>query len=146
MNQLFALLNGQKTWTRALNTTSKAFDNQKKAAQGAGAAIKDLLADWDELNIIQSQSGGGGGGAANAAEDSLKMFEEVDEFDRNIKRIVDGIKDYFGDVLNFVELIGAGILAWKMASAFTGAIGMIAGLVGAGIAESTKPAPWGTGS
>ncbi|HCI84493.1 MAG TPA: hypothetical protein DHV79_07930, partial [Lachnospiraceae bacterium] len=73
-NQFFALLNGQATWTRALPATVNAFDKQKKAAKGAGSAIKDLLADWDELNIIQSEAGGGGGvGSAKTAEDYLKM-------------------------------------------------------------------------
>ena len=69
LNQFFALLGGATSWTRALPATTEAFNKQKKAAGGASKAMKDLLADWDELNIIQSQSGGGGGGGGAAAAD-----------------------------------------------------------------------------
>lgn len=129
-NQFFALLAGQSTWTRALPATANAFDKQKKAAKGAGSAIKDLLADWDELNIIQSESGSGGGGAAQSAEDYLKMFEEVGRFDNKVKDIINDINEQFGSVWNLVKRIGAVILAWKASSAFTGLIGQLAGFVG----------------
>lgn len=125
-NQFFALLGGQATWTRALPATTTAFNKQEKAAKGAGAAMKDLLADWDELNIIQSQSGGGGGGGASqAAEDYLNMFEEVNKFDQKIKDIVQGIKDNFDTILNVAEGIGAAILLWKLSRAFGHELGLL---------------------
>lgn len=132
INQFVALLRGQSTWTRALTQSASAFDKQKKAAKGAGAAIKDLLADWDELNIIQSESGSGGGASA-AAEDYLKMFEEVGEFDNRIKKITDFIKDNLDDVWRIAKGIGAAILAWKVSNMFTGFIGDLAALAAAGI-------------
>jgi hypothetical protein len=112
-NQFFALLGGQQTWTRALPVATEAFSKQKKAAKGAGAAIKDLLADWDELNIIQSQTGGGSGAGTTTAEDYLKMFEEVNRFDNKIKDIVDFVKENFNTILTTVGLIEAGMLAWR---------------------------------
>ena len=118
-NQFFALLNGQKTWTRALPQTVSAFDKQTKAAKGAGAAIKDLLADWDELNIIQSESGGGGSGAGTtAAEDYLNMFEEVSRFDNKVKDVVNFIKDNFDTILSVAKAIGTAILMWKISKIF----------------------------
>lgn len=131
-NQLFALLGGQNTWTRALPATVNAFDKQKKAAKGAGAAIKDLLADWDELNIIQSESGSGGG-SSKAAEDYLKMFEEVGRFDNDVKDIVGYVKDNMGDVLNVVKDIGLAILGWKFSHAFTGLLGKLGSLIAIGL-------------
>lgn len=126
LNQFFALLGGQATWTRALPQTTKAFDKQKKAAGGAGAAIKDLLADWDELNIIQSQnSGGGGGGGTGAAEDYLNMFKEETKFESKIKDIVNFIKENFDTILTVAEGIGAAILAWKISKAFDKTLGML---------------------
>ena len=114
-NQFIALLRGQTTWTRAVPATTTAFGKQEKAAKGAGAAIKDLLADWDELNIIQSQSGGGGGGGAtSAAEDYLNMFEEVGTFDNRIKSIVGFITDNFNTIKQVALAIGAALLAWKI--------------------------------
>ena len=131
-NQFFALIRGQKTWTRAVPATTNAFDDQTKAAKSAGAAIKDLLADWDELNIIQSESGGGGTVAgADAATEYLNMFEEVSTFNNDVKNIVDFLKDNMNDILRIAEGVGAAILAWKVSGAFTGILGTIGGLAGA---------------
>lgn len=132
INQLFALLAGQSTWTRALPTAAKAFDDQKKSAQGASKAMKDLLADWDELNIIQSETGGSGSGSKKEETDYASMFEEVNNFSERIKTLVDGINDQFGSVWNLVQRIGAAVLAWKVSTAFTGLIGALGGLIASG--------------
>ena len=117
LNQFFALLNGQTSWTKAITKTTNAYKDQTKAAKGAGAAVKDLLADWDELNIIQSNAGGGGGGgAASAAEDYLNMFEEVGVFEGKIKDFVNFIKDNFETIKTIAGAIGAALLAWKIAN------------------------------
>lgn len=134
LNQFFALLGGQATWTRALPQTTAAFDKQKKAAGGAGKAMKDLLADWDELNIIQSQSGGGGGGGGTSSvEDYASMFEEVSEYEGWLKSIGDILKNTFDDVYKTVALIGTAILGWKLSKAFNGALGKL-GKLASGIA------------
>ena len=119
VNQFLALLNGQQTWTRALPKTVNAFDKQEKGAKKAGAALKDLLADWDELNIIQSQGGGGGSvGSEDTAEEYLKMFEEVGRFDSKIKETVAFLKDNFDTIKTIAEGIGLAILGWKISKAF----------------------------
>lgn len=129
LNQFLALLRGQATWTKATPTTAKAFDNVKKSAKGASAAVKDLLADWDELNIIQSDSGGGGGGGgAKAMADYLSMFEQVSRFDN----IFGAIQEQFGSVWELVKRIGLAILGWKFSSVFTGVLGALGSLVAAG--------------
>lgn len=122
INQFFALLNGQKTWTKALPQTAKAFDDQKKAAKGASKAMKELLADWDELNIIQSQNAGTGGVSKDAV-DYLNMFEEVNEFDSKIRKIVDFIQRHFDSILGIASAIGVAILGWKISHAFSGVLG-----------------------
>lgn len=122
-NQFFALMRGQATWTRAVPATAKAFDKQSKAAKGASAAVKDLLADWDELNIIQSETGGGGvGSGTKSAEDYLKMFEEVSTFQSDVRNVVGFIKDNFDAIKTVAEGIGAAILAWKISSAFSNSL------------------------
>ena len=131
-NQFISLMRGQSTWTRAVPATATAFGKQEKAAKGAAAAVKDLLADWDELNIIQSETSGAGSGAGtSAAEDYLNMFEEVGTFDNDVRKVVDYIKDNFDDILKIAELVGAAVLAWKISGAFAGVLGTIAGLAGA---------------
>ena len=132
INQLFSLLSGKATWTRALPQATKAFNTTKKAASGAAAAIKDLLADWDELNIIQSEGGGGGGGATDISNDFANMFEEVGEFDKRIKDIVDFIKKHFDEILTLVKDIGAAMLLWKVSNALSGLLGDLATLAAIG--------------
>lgn len=130
VNQFFALLNGQKTWTRAITQTASAFDKQKKAAKGASSAMKDLLADWDELNIIQSQNGGGSGTVADSsAEDYANMFEEVSEFSEAVKDVVGWIQDHLGLIKNVAKAIGIAILGWKLSRAFSAALNTLGSLV-----------------
>lgn len=131
LNQFFALINGQTQWTRALPESAKAFEKTTKAAKGSSKAMKDLLADWDELNIIQSQnSGGGGTTTGKTAEEYKNMFEEVYEFDEKIKNIVDYIKDHFEDIVRLAKIAGALILAWKVSNAFGGILEGLKTLVG----------------
>ena len=132
LNQFFALLRGQTSWTHALATDAGALDDVASSASGASAAMKDLLADWDELNIIQSKGGSGGGGSGtDTMEDYLNMFEEVTEFDHRVRAIVDFIKENFETIKKIVLTIGAAMLAWKLTNTFISALGAF------GVAEDT---------
>lgn len=135
VNQFFALLRGQTTWTQAVQQTTQAYENQTNAANNAAKAAKDLLADWDELNIIQSQDtgGGGGGGGGQNLPDYSQMFQEVHEYAEWIKSLSDILKNTFGDVLEAAKLIGLAILGWKVSRAFNGILGKL-GKIAAGIA------------
>ena len=53
----------------AFGDVADSLDDVGASAGGAGGKMKGLLADWDELNIIQSESGGGGGGGGSVLED-----------------------------------------------------------------------------
>ena len=133
LNQFLALLNGQTTWTQAVESATTAYDDNANAAHNAAKAAKDLLADWDELNIIQSESGGGGGGTSQQnLPDYSSMFQEVSEYADVIKNLVDGIKEQFGSIWNLVKKVGIALLGWKFASAFSGALGLLGGIIAAG--------------
>lgn len=58
LSALFALLGGGSTFSEATDGMN-AF---AKATGGGGGAMKELLADFDEFNIIAQEGGGGGGG------------------------------------------------------------------------------------
>ena len=123
-NQFFALLNGATTWTRATNVEADALEDVDKAAAGAGRSMKNLLASWDELNIIQSESGGGGSGSKKEdLSKYLNMFEEVDTFDSKIRGIVDFLKDN----IPLVE-VAIGTLLAKIAGMSLGAAAMTVGV------------------
>lgn len=123
-NQFVSLLTGATSWTRATDAEASSLDKVKKSAGGAGKAIKNLLADWDELNIIQSQSGGGGGGSGVVDSDAYKnLFEQVDVFDDRIKSIVTWLQEHLELIKYIVGGIAAGFLAWKLSNAFQSGLG-----------------------
>ena len=129
-NQFFALMTGQNSWTRALPESAEAFEKSSKAAKGTSKAIKDLLADWDELNIIQSESGGGGSSSsAKSAEEYKNMFEEVSEFSDGVKRAIDFIDEHLGGIPNLLKTAGMILLGWKFSKAFQGILGKLGKLL-----------------
>ena len=124
VNQFLSLLRGQATWSRALPEPASAFEKTTKAAKGTAKAMKDLLADWDELNIIQSETGGNGsGGNQQSTQEYLNMFEEVDEYAQEIKDAIKFIDDTFGGILPLLKKIGIAILGWKFGRQFSGLLG-----------------------
>jgi len=119
VNQFFALLNGQATWTKALETQTEAYKETAKSAKAASDATKDLLADWDELNIIQSSNNGSGSSPSSSAVDYTTMFEEVSEYDQGVRDFVKFVKDNFVGILTSVLGIKTALKAWKLSSALT---------------------------
>ena len=137
LSQLFALLTGQGSWSKATAQVN-AFDAAAQKAGGGGGGLNEMLAKFDELNVIASESGGGGGAAA-AAEEYATMFEEMYEFDEKIRNLAnfikdttDWVKDNFDVVLKTIELIGVAILGWKISTAFEGALSTIGSLIAGG--------------
>lgn len=99
INQFIALLRGQSTWTRATNAPASAMEEVKEEADRAGKSVKELkgmLADWDELNIIQQDNDSGSGTGSTTKPkwepDYGTMFEEVSTYDTTIQNIVEKIK------------------------------------------------------
>lgn len=146
LSQLIALLTGKSSWSRATAQVADYGKAVNKASGGSGGGgMKELLAQFDELNVIASESGGGGGGgAAAAAADAYEdMFEEITQFDEKIraiadfvKGVIDWIKENMDLVLTAVKLIGVAILGWKISQAFDGALATL-GRIMAGAALVT---------
>lgn len=133
LSQFFALLNGNNTWTRATEYATE----YAAAANKANESTKDMLASFDELNVIQSESGSGNNNKTNL--DYSKMFEEVSTFDEGIseiaekaKEIVGWISDNFLTILETVGLIKLAIGAWKVSEALSGFISGLAKFVAGG--------------
>lgn len=105
-------------------------DNALTNAGGSAKKLKGLLAGFDELNIIQSNSGGGGGGgnAAGSLGDlglelkSLWTDSMLANVKTKVNEIVESIKPHLDDILQVVTAIGAGLLAWKIAKDFTSVV------------------------
>lgn len=108
INQLIAKLSGASTWTKAVKTQTEYAEATTKSAE----AVKNLLAGFDELNVIQSQSGGS---SSLNTPDFGSMFEEVsiNEIDPEIATLADKLAKGFEKVKGFVEKIDKGLESIK---------------------------------
>lgn len=86
LNQLIAKLSGASSWTKAVKVQKE----YAEAANSAAEANKGLLAGFDELNVIQPQSGGG---SSASTPDYGSMFEEVPLDGYTLPDFVQQIKD-----------------------------------------------------
>ena len=123
INQLIAKLSGASTWTKAVKTQTEYAEATTESAE----AVKNLLAGFDELNVIQSQSGGS---SSLNTPDFGSMFEEVsiDEIDEDVAAFADKLTDGFKkakeimddlgldieDLWNIAKNVGIAIAGWKI--------------------------------
>lgn len=106
------------------------------SAGGSAAELKNQLAGFDELNVIQSQSGGGGGGSGggggtNDLEDMelpgydfLKdaVSTNIDRVYNKIKPVIDWVTEHLQEIGLTVGTIGATMLAWKISTNLANAL------------------------
>lgn len=100
-NQMIAKLTGASSWTKAVKVPKE----YAEAAGEAEKANKGLLASFDELNVIQSQSGGS---SSKETPDYGSMFEEVPLDGYTLPDFVQQIKDKIneGDWRGVGETLG----------------------------------------
>lgn len=106
----FAWLTGKSLAASSKN--AKSLYKEANAIEAVGKAAdksKLSLASFDELNNLSSNKDAGGGGGSGGA--SMPKFEA----DTSYLEKVEGIMAKIGD---WVLAIGAGLLAWKIGSAF----------------------------
>ena len=110
------------------------------AAGGAASDLKNKLAGFDELNVIQSQGGGGGGGGGadlglgDFADMELPGYDflkdaitsNVDKIFKKIKPVIEWITEHLQEVALVAGTIGATILAWRLSTRFSRALGAAA--------------------
>lgn len=137
LSMLGSLLGGAGGWRKA-TASAESFG---KAVGGGGGALKGLLADWDELNIIQSQGGGGGGGGASAFDD---MFDYVAFTDNmlTLKKIIDEIPAP-------IKAVAAGLAAWTISKILPmrlrGIFGTLVAIVGGVMLAQAAMQQWTEG-
>ena len=98
-----------------------------KAAGGAAKKLKSYTMGFDELNVINPNSGGGGGGGGASTNGLGWEGLDVDSIwneavFNNVKEQVNEIKEKLKGVLTTAGLIGGVFLAWKIANGFVTAL------------------------
>ena len=102
VNQFFAAISGASMWTKAKEYAVDYAEGLDKAS-GSAKKLKGMLAGFDELNVIQSETGGGGGGAT---QNFKKMFEEV-KINEKLQKILQAIRGFFVDIWERIKDSGA---------------------------------------
>jgi hypothetical protein len=98
INQVFSLLSGAATWTKALRYPQE----YGQAAGGATAKLKELqktILGFDEINKLNKQSDNGSGGGIGGLDYS-KMFEES-----QYEGVFANLKDFVQRHLQEIEMI-----------------------------------------
>lgn len=121
IGKFFAAISGKSYGTMQKN--AKALYQQANGLEAVGNAAKEAkkqLLGFDEINRLESNetSSGGGGSAGNIAPN----FSELED---------PAMMNHLENILRLVGAVGAALLTWKIASAFTNSLSLAAGLAGA---------------
>lgn len=112
VNQFFAALNGQNTFTQAIYNAED-YAGSLEETTGAATKLKRTLAGFDELNILEDSSSGGGGSSSGSNTNYEDMFQET-EINRKIKKLVEWLRENMDAIETTVLTIGGALLTWKV--------------------------------
>lgn len=139
VSQFFAVLQGKSTWTRAKDVTADQMAKISKEAKGAKNSVQEMLASFDELNVIQSEGGGSGSGSTPNYAAYKDLYEEVGKFDNGIvewankvKPILQWVGDHFKEILVTVGALKLGLGLLNFSSGFTSGLSSLKWLAGIG--------------
>ena len=104
VNQVFAFLSGKSSWTKAKRVPTE-FGEAADKASGAAKELRNVLADFDEINLIDPGKSGGGGGGSSSSLDYEDMFEEVSGFDDIVKKF-QPLKDLIETLAPLIKELG----------------------------------------
>lgn len=135
INQVFALLNGATSWTKAKKYPT---EYANAVASGAGKAKEALdklgLAQIDQLTILRNSNGSGsGGGGGGSGLDYSGMFEEVNDFNKRLQDLIGKMKINFNDVLFKWDNLTPEDIAKKAIAGLSAFLGGAAGFIIGGV-------------
>lgn len=131
VGQFFAAISGKSYGTMQKNAEALYKQaNGLEAVGGAAEEAKKQLMGFDEINKLESNETASGGGGSAAVD--APTFSELED---------PKLMGQLEDILRLVGAVGAALLTWKIASAFTNSLSLAAGLalaVGGGILYATS--------
>lgn len=122
LNQLFAKMTGASSWTKAIRQQKE----YAEAAKDSAAAQKQLLAGFDELNVISST----GSSSGKTTPDYSGMFEEVtmENISSSVTEWSDRLLDTWAEIKEYATEIVAALVGIKVSELFGGGFGTSATL------------------
>lgn len=122
LNQLVAKMTGASSWTKAIRQQKE----YAEAAKDSAAAQKQLLAGFDELNVISST----GSSSGKTTPDYSGMFEEVsmENISSSVTEWSDRLLDTWEKIKEYATEIVAALLGIKVSELFGGGFGTSATL------------------
>lgn len=89
----------------AVDDSSKAVDKLGKSASGTGKKLHEMLAPFDELNVVQNESNGSGGGSAGITDKLSGMVDGYDMLEGLNKKMSASIKDWEKKIENLLPIL-----------------------------------------
>lgn len=122
LNQLIAKMTGASSWTKAIRQQKE----YAEAAKDSAAAQKQLLAGFDELNVISST----GSSSGKTTPDYSGMFEEVsmENISSSVTEWSDRLLSTWATIKEYATEIVAALLGIKVSELFGGGFGTSATL------------------
>lgn len=122
LNQLIAKMTGASSWTKAIRQQKE----YAEAAKDSAAAQKQLLAGFDELNVISSTSSSSG----KTTPDYSGMFEEVsmDNISSSVTEWSDRLLSTWATIKEYATEIVAALVGIKVSELFGGGLKESVGL------------------
>lgn len=122
LNQFIAKMTGASSWTKAIRQQKE----YAEAAKDSAAAQKQLLAGFDELNVISSKSSSSG----KTTPDYSGMFEEVsmENISSSVTEWSDRLLSTWAKIKEYATEIVAALLGIKVSELFGGGFGTSATL------------------
>ncbi len=122
LNQLVAKMTGASSWTKAIRQQKE----YAEAAKDSAAAQKQLLAGFDELNVISST----GSSSGKTTHDYSGMFEEVsmENISSSVTEWSDRLLSTWATIKEYATEIVAALLGIKVSELFGGGFGTSATL------------------
>ena len=110
----------------AVGGVTDAMDNTTKATGKAAKAFKNYIMGFDELNVIQKDTGasGGSGSGAGAAGNilgdvDLSGYDMFKQYNEEFAKQIDGIKEKIRGMLPLIATVATALAAWKLTNLIT---------------------------
>lgn len=111
----------------SVSGVTDAMDDTTKATGKAAKAFKNYIMGFDELNVIQKDTGSSGSSGSGAAGNilgdvDLSGYDMFKQYNEEFAKQIDSIKEKMKGLLPVIGSVGAAIAAWRISKALLDSI------------------------